>query len=316
VTGKLPAAVLAAVVLAAAAVSFAVARIAASGPPPAASATLPARPASYLGVYAAGAPASDQAVTTFARAAGRQPNLAGYFSGWSQPFDSSFARTARGHGAVTLVQIDPGLASVAAIAAGDYDSYLRAFAGSVRDFGHPVVIGFGPEMNAPWYSWGYRHVPAAVFVAAWRHIVTLFRGQGAGNVTWLWTVNADTAGTGPVAAWWPGAAYVTWAGIDGYFYRPSDTFASVFGRTISQVRALTGRPVLLSETAVGPGNGRAAAIGGLFRGMRQDGLLGLVWFDIAQHNGIYHQDWRIQDSQAAQTAFRLGVRDDLAPASP
>ena len=54
------------------------------------------------------------------------------------------------------------------IAAGGYDSYLRSFANSVRDFGHPVVIGFGHEMNAPWYSWGYGSVPPSTFVAAWR----------------------------------------------------------------------------------------------------------------------------------------------------
>ena len=56
-------------------------------------------------------------------------------------------------------------------------------------FGHAVVIGFGHEMNASWYSWGYGHVPPATFIAAWRHIVTLFRSEGADNVTWLWTVN-------------------------------------------------------------------------------------------------------------------------------
>jgi hypothetical protein len=34
---------------------------------------------------------------------------------------------------------------------------------------------------------------------------------------------------------------------------------------------------------------------------------------MAQHDGIYHQDWRIQDSPAAESAFRLGVRDELKP---
>ena len=41
--------------------------------------------------------------------------------------------------------------------------------------------------------------------------------------------------------------------------------------------------------------------------------LGLVWFDKTQHNGIFHQDWRIEDSQTAEDSFRLGVRDELAP---
>ena len=52
-----------------------------------------------------------------------------------------------------------------------------------------MVPCFGHEMNGTWYSWGYEHVPAAVFVAAWRHIVNVFRAVGATNVTWMWTVN-------------------------------------------------------------------------------------------------------------------------------
>jgi mannan endo-1,4-beta-mannosidase len=266
--------------------------------------SLPARVASYLGVYAAGTPGSYRQVTDFGRVTGRHPNLVGYYGGWGEPFATSFAGTVRRDGGVPLVQIDPTDASIPAIATGSYDGYLRSFATRVRAFGSPVVIGFGHEMNATWYSWGYRHVPAPTFVAAWRHIVSVFRQQGADNVTWLWTINQDMRGTGPIASWWPGARYVSWVGIDGYYYRPSDDFAGVFGRTIAQVRALTTKPVLLSETAVGPRAGPATKIPGLFTGMRQYQTIGLVWFNIAQHQGIYHQDWRIQDDPPAVTAFR------------
>ena len=55
----------------------------------------------------------------------------------------------------------------------------------------------------------------------------------------------------------PARSYVNWVGIDGYYYRPSDTFANVFGQTINQVRQFTNKPVLLSETAVGPDAGQA-----------------------------------------------------------
>jgi hypothetical protein len=268
------------------------------------SAPLPAEPASWLGVYETGPPQTYQPVADFTQAIGTQPNLVGYYSGWGEPFQRSFAQTVRGHGAVTILQWDPTYASVSLIATGGYDAYLRSFADSVRDFGQPVVIGFGHEMNAPWYSWGYGSLAPSTFIAAWRHIVTLFRGQGAGNVTWLWTLQADEPGTGPVASWWPGAAYVTWVGIDGYYYRPSDTFASVFGQTIAQVRDFTAKPVLLSETSVGPEAGQPAKVGDLFTGMRQYGTLGLIWFDIAQDDGIYHQDWHLEDSPAAVTVFR------------
>jgi hypothetical protein len=196
---------------------------------------------------------------------------------------------------------------VSAIASGVYDHYLRSYADSVRSYRHPVVFGFGHGMNGTWYSWGYGHVPPRAFVAAWRHIVTLFRSQGADNVTWLWTINAELPGTGPITSWWPGAGYVTWVGIDGDYYHSSDTFAGLFGRTIVAVRALTEKPVLLFETGAGPTARQAAKIGNLFAGMRQYQTLGLVWFDIAQHDGPYHQDWRIENSPAAEAAFRLGA---------
>jgi mannan endo-1,4-beta-mannosidase len=265
------------------------------------------RPASYFGVYEQGVLGSYQPISEFARAAGRSPNLAGYFSGWAEPFKTAFATTARQHGAATIVQIDPTGASVAAIAAGDYDDYLRADADDVRSFGYPVVIGFGHEMNANWYSWGYGHVPPRTFIKAWQHLVALFRLQGASNVTWLWTVQADIPGSGPIAAWWPGARYVNWVGIDGYYFQPSSTFANVFGATISQLRLFTGKPVLLSETSVGPAAGQLVKIPDLFRGMAAYQTLGLVWFDIAQHDGIYHQDWRIEDDPRAEAIFRQNI---------
>lgn len=312
-------AVLVAVALAVGAIALVISRLVSSsaGHPAAAYASLPPRPDSYLGVYEPGTPRRYQPISTFATSVGTQPNLAGYYNGWGESFSTTFATTARRHGAATLIQIDPTDASIAAIAAGDYDHYLRAYADAVRNFGHPVVIGFGHEMNATWYNWGYGHVPPRTFVAAWRHLVTVFRGQGADNVTWLWTIQADTRGTGPIQEWWPGSEYVSWVGIDGYYYKPADTFATVFGATIAQVRSFTAKPLLLSETAVGPEAGQAVKIQDLFHGMAAYGALGLVWFDIAQHNGIYHQDWRIEGDPHAESAFKLGVAGlTLASTSP
>ncbi len=106
----------------------------------------------------------------------------------------------------------------------------------------------------------------------------------------------------------PAAQYVTWVGIDGYYVRPSDTFASVFGRTIDQVRSLTSKPVLLSETAVGPAAGQFTKIPDLFAGIRQyrcSGWCGSTSLSVAAPD---HQDWRLENSsQAAEAQFRLGV---------
>ena len=275
---------------------------------PAPPSRLPYSSTGYLGVYERGVTPSYAPIATFAQAIKKQPNLIGYYSGWAEPFPSSFAQKLHYHHMIPYVQIDPTYASVSGIAAGTYDAYLQTYADSVRDFGHAVVIGFGHEMNAPWYSWGYGHVPAATFVAAWQHIVNLFRADGADNVTWLWTINRDTSGTGRLATWWPGRKYVNWVGIDGYYTSPNDTFYTVFGHTIRQVRKVTKDPVLLSETAVGPSAVRSAKIFDLFRGLAKDKTLGLVWFDMQSDHGVINQDWRLEGNPPAEYAFRLGAR--------
>ncbi len=301
-------------VVAAVAVGFTGARFTyLPGTPPAVHASLPPAPTSYLGVFEEGTPPGYGPVGDFAQAIGKKPNLIGYYSGWAQQFATSFADSMHSHGVIPFVQIDPTFASVAGIADGAYDGYLKQYADSVADFGHPVVIGFGHEMNASWYSWGYGHVLPSTFVAAWRHIVTVFHSEGADNVTWLWTLQADEPGTGqPLSAWWPGPKYVDWVGIDGYYSKPSDDFTSVFAPTIDQVRMFTDKPILLSETAVGRKDNQFANIVNLFNGMAQYKTLGLVWFDKDQSlqttpPGTPHQDWRIEDNSLAERAFRLGV---------
>ena len=257
---------------------------------------------SELGIFEPGVPQSYAPVAGFTAASGVQPNLDLYYSSWYQPFQAAFAATAARHGAMALVQIDPAGIDLAAIAAGTYDSYLRTYAGAVRSYSRRVILGFGHEMNGSWYSWGFAHTSPATFVAAWRHIVTLFRAAGARNVTWLWTVNVTGySDVAPITPWWPGDSYVTWVGLDGYFYRPSQTFHTLFGPTIAAVRALTSDPVLIAETGATPAAGKPAKIASLFAGVHACGLLGFVWFDADTE-----QDWRVSDDPAAVAALRTG----------
>jgi Glycosyl hydrolase family 26 len=271
--------------------------------PPTRPTVAPASSPLELGVFEPGEWSSYQPVARFAAVTGRRPSIVLIYSGWPEPFQTNFANLVHAHHAEPFVQMEPVGASLASIAAGKYDRYLDTYADQVRAFGHPVILSFAAEANGSWYTWGAGHTPARQFVAAWRHVVDVFRAQGASNVTWLWTVNAVNATFAPLRQWWPGAAYVDWVGIDGYYFRAVDTFGSVFGMTITQVRALTGDPILLSETAVGPLAG-AGKIAGLFAGARADHLAGLIWFDQAQHDGLYHQDWRLEDSPARLAAFR------------
>src|SRR6266567_5671177 len=231
-----------------------------------------------LGVFEPGEWTSYQPVARFAVAIGQNPSLVLIYSGWPEPFQAHFAAMVHAHHAEPFVQMEPVGVSLQSIAAGRHDRYLKTYADQVRSYGYPVTLSFAAEMNGDWYAWGAGHTSPRVFVAAWRHMVDVFRAEHARNITWLWTVNSVNASKVPLRPWWPRAGYVDVVGIDGYYYRQTDTFASVFGTTIAQVRGFTRDPILISETAVGPVAG-AAKVADLFDGARAARVAGLIWFD-------------------------------------
>jgi mannan endo-1,4-beta-mannosidase len=270
----------------------------------------PTQSVRYLGVYQPDAPHTYASVDEFAQAIGREPNLVSYYSPWLNPFQLRFATLAARHGATTIVQIDPKNVSLSSIADGHYDAYLRSYAVAVRAFGAKVVLSFGHEMNGAWYSWGYKHTSAAVFVAAWRHVVTVFRATSAKNAVWLWTVNVIDKSI-PIPSpdsWWPGSSYVDWIGIDGYYYQSSQSFAQVFGPTIADVLALSHDPVFIAETGAAPSADQPAKINDLFAGIRTYGLSGFLWFD----ENTQGRAWRL-NSPKAFAAFRQDAKAFMKP---
>jgi hypothetical protein len=102
---------------------------------------------------------------------------------------------------------------------------------------------------------------------------------------------------------------VTWVGIDGYYTSSSEMFASVFGPTITQVRAVTRKPVIISETAATAAANQPQKISDIFAGVRLYGLLGFIWF-----NSVHDLDWRVTGA-ASVAAFRRGAAtfDQAAP---
>jgi Glycosyl hydrolase family 26 len=262
------------------------------------------------GAYESTTPTNWSGMAEFGAATGLKPRIALYYSAWNSGFNASFAQTAHSHGAYVFAQLQPNGVTLADVAAGKYDKYLRQYAYSVRVFGYPVILSFAHEMNGNWYTWGYGHTSPADFIAAWRHVVDVFREEGASNVTWVWTVNAtNTGATDPLKEWWPGASYVNWVGIDGYYYSDTDSFNSVFGTSIDQIRAFSNAPVIISETAIGAGNpSRESQIAALFSGIRADHIVGVVWFDKSQNDGLYHQNWRLETDPAALEAFKQAAR--------
>jgi hypothetical protein len=254
----------------------------------------------------------------FDKAVRHRANVRIMFLRWGTPMlpAGTLTKTAA-LGAQTVIEIQPVHLNMVQIAAGVGDSWLRdVFATGVEALGHPVTVSFGPEMNGQWYPWGIAHNKPADFIAAWRHIHNLLSGTKAGQfLSWLWQPSAIHFSTASPKPWWPGSQYVDEVGLDGYYVLPNDTFDVIFAHTIRLVRSLTTRPILVGETAVGATTGRQVAdIKNLFAGIRTYHLKGLIWFNIAQDGGKYHQDWRLQDHPTALRAFIASLNAAERPA--
>jgi mannan endo-1,4-beta-mannosidase len=236
---------------------------------------------------------------------GIRPDVVESYAAFGKPFNAGQADPAEAVHAVPVIQIDPREVSVAAIASGHKNAYLRTYAKSVRAFRCPIVLSFGHEMNGNWYSWGWHHVKPATFIAAWRDIVTVFRSEHVSNVTWMWTPNRYVPGTsriGPPSQWWPGGAYVNWVGIDAYYSSASETFGTLLDETLSAIQKLTSDPVVIAETGVWPGSGQASNIGALFNGAEAAGMSGIIYFDLPGREA-----WQLASSSAL-VAFSNAVR--------
>jgi mannan endo-1,4-beta-mannosidase len=162
-----------------------------------------------------------------------------------------------------------------------------------------VTLSWAAEANGDWYQYGATRTPVAEYRAAWAHVMSRF--SAVRNVTWMDTLNRTYDGAGLTSDYViPGVALY---GIDAYYSYPNDTFESVFGETLSQIRAVTNKPILVNETGIGQVNNQVQAIPGLVQGVLDNHLAGLIYFNENQGvASLYHQNWAL--SPAGVTALR------------
>jgi hypothetical protein len=211
-------------------------------------------------------------------------------------------------GAEPIIDIEPYGHSLAQVAAGVADGWLRQLAIGIKGMNRPVVVAFAPEANGNWYPWELKPGP---FRIAWRHVwdvvSTAAQNKKSHHIKWMWQMSSHDR----IGAYWPGKHYVNWVGIDGYFRTPKNTFHGLFHGSLATVKQLTKTdPILLSETAVGPmTNAQAADITELFAAAKKYGLIAVVWFQKRQHSAkgqdpSVHQDWRLKPGSAALATFK------------
>jgi beta-mannanase len=200
-----------------------------------------------------------------------------------------------------------------AIVKGRYDDAFRRASGLAKSFPGEVIIRPGQEMNGNWYGWSGHPV---AFKKAWRHIVRLFRREGADNVKWAWTPNIDL-GNYPFAEYFPGDAWVDYVGLDGYNWGLEGpgtdewrSFYGVFAASYDQITELSSRPVIIAETSSSEDGGSKARWirKGFLRTIPNDfpRIAAVVWFNYNKE-----EDWRVNSSKASLEAFRQVVASTL-----
>lgn len=192
------------------------------------------------------------------RSLGGEFDIIHWFSDWDAEFEARPFENVRALGRAPLLTWQSENRSLEAIQAGAFDAYLREWARGLEAFGSEVYVRIFPEMNAKAKANELWHGRPNEMVAAWRHVVQVFRDEGATNVKWVWSPNVTDEPRTPenrMELYYPGDAYVDIAGLDGYNWggvKPDpgwQYFETIFADAYARVSDLSDKAIWIAETA-------------------------------------------------------------------
>jgi|WetSurMetagenome_2_1015567.scaffolds.fasta_scaffold00317_12 hypothetical protein len=180
----------------------------------------------FLGLYRPELPYQFDRLYAVEDSLGVRVSVVSYYQAWGDGDEYSFKNDvnrslARG-GFVPLITWEPWVnafpryknrrvdSSLALIASGEFDGYIRQWARDAVLFGKPFFVRPGHEMSNAWYSWSGAHGNSpALFKKFWRHVYGIFREEGARNAAFVWCPYASSD-----TVYYPGNDCVDWIGLD------------------------------------------------------------------------------------------------------
>lgn len=259
---------------------------------------------------------------------GQRLDIIHYFFTWGRPFtDALSVSTVQTRDLMLSMRPDDDL--VWQIANGDQDAYLDRFLRDAADWGRPVYLRWGYEMNGDWmpYSAGFEGGPTAdVFIEAWRHISDRIDAIEADNVRMVWAPNeydSPARDGNRLEDYWPGDEYVDIAGFDAYNWGDQPpargdsrwrTFEEIVEKPYKRITALTDKPIWLCEFGTiesGSDDPPWASKEEWFREMfdfrRLPRLQAIIYFSANDQTDVM-RDWRLDSSSESLRGFREGWR--------
>ncbi|OGG19392.1 hypothetical protein A2721_02595 [Candidatus Gottesmanbacteria bacterium RIFCSPHIGHO2_01_FULL_47_48] len=301
-----------------------------------------------LGIYQPQKDTSGDNIDRYIKEAGRKPAFAWQPTTWKRldgsyiPFYPPMLDEFRTRGIMPGITWSPSKGSIEAypdrqqainqtdyswkaIASGRHDQYITQFAKDAAAYHYPFILRFLHEMDGTWYPWGYSvngNTNPADFVAAWKHIVDIFRREKATNVQFVWCAsvlsddNLNTYG-GIFKELYPGDNYVDWVALDGYSNAQNNwrSLEDEFKSTYDFVTGFSSRPMILWEVGAmaNPDDPMAQA-----NWIKQGFLTTIpeklpkvkvaVWFNSRDGSG---RDYRLQSSPNAVAAWKQVVESPL-----
>jgi hypothetical protein len=243
-----------------------------------------------------------------------------FWSPWDRPYQQN-------HG--------PDKFSLNAIIEGKWDAYIDKWADAAREFGKPMIVAFGVEMNGDWFPWSGWFYGADEWVGdipdewegpehfkkAYRYVVDRVRARGAANIKWMFHTNnysypLDTWNFAP--AYYPGREYVDWLGMSVYGQQFKDepwaNVASLVDWPYEEMTRLDPTtPIMIAEWATGEfprsGNKGAWIREGLdlFRSRYPRVKAAIYWHERWQNPDQTYSNLRVNSSVESLNAYRNGV---------
>lgn len=292
----------------------------------AAAAPVPAAAARPLALGVGHLPSDDIAeVDAFtASVGGVAPAIWTLWSMWGGP-DASFPSTTfldalRDRGIAPMVNwepVDPSRLmstryTYARIAAGRHDAYIRDWARAAAAWGGRLYLRFAHEMNGTWFPWGIGRLTntATSFKAAWRHVVGIFRAEGAQNVRFVWSPYMLCPWCGSYGAIYPGDRWVHHTSFSAFDWRnvwhPPRSMRNLFRPSVNELRRVAPKKsIIVAETGTHSGDGyKADWIRDGYPAVHEafPEILAIVWFDV-RTGDPKHPDWRLTSPPAALASY-------------
>jgi hypothetical protein len=224
-----------------------------------------------------------------------------------------------------MLKTDDTAASLDSIVAGNYDADLQALAEAIRSDGRTIVLRPLYEFNGDWYPWQayFKGNTPGTFIAAWRHVVSLFRSA---NAPVLFDLNynrlsAGAHGHGDFETLYPGDAWVDSVSISSYnrcgssrHHTQWKPFREEFGPAYNTVARFSTKPIGVAETSSTSlcGGDKAAWITELFSDVasRYPKVNAITFYlgtkDVGTASNTDDLHWELE-TDTQQDAFTRGV---------